>query len=313
LETAKDKDFLKQNEEKFWRTRFQIEKPTQNLTEMLDRFWAVQACISSEAIIERISYEMVEDCFNEGTRVLEVRYSPKYIQHNHSNLSFEAIHRAVLTGIKKATDKYDIAVGLIAIIDRNLPQEEAQLVSDFIMQNKSDFVGMDLANDELLYDSKPFQTYFHQGKRAGLHVTIHAGESLTNPSFAAKVKEAVDLLGAERIGHGVGIITDESVIEYVKQKGIVFEICPTSNYLVGVVPSIKGHPVRKLLDKGVKIAISTDDPGLFNLSLPQEIDLLKTEFNFTNEELYRCNQVGLEASFIPSQIKRKYFGKNFDI
>jgi adenosine deaminase len=99
---------------------------------------------------------------------------------------------------------------------------------------------MDLANDELQFPSKPFASYFQDGKRAGLKVTgmllylfhllvfiVHAGESLTSNIFAANVKEAIDLLGAERIGHGVGIITDPSILEYVKQKGVVLEVCPT--------------------------------------------------------------------------------------
>jgi len=303
----------KGNESSYWKSIFHIEQPCSNLTEMLDRFWAVQNCISSESIIERITYEMIEDCYREGTRVLEIRYSPKFIQHNHANLSFEGIHGAVMQGLHKAKSKYDMAVGLVGIIDRNLSLDESTTVSNFILQHKSDFVGMDLANDELKFDSKPFATHFQQAKRAGLHVTVHAGESLTDKIFATKVKEAIDLLGAERIGHGVGIITDPSVIDYVKQKGIVLEVCPTSNYLVGVVPSVKSHPIRKLKDLGVKIAVSTDDPGIFNLSLPQELQILKEELKFTTDELQDCNHTALQASFIPQQDKGKYFKQKLDI
>jgi len=200
-----------------------------------------------------------------------------------------------------------MAVGLIGIIDRNQSPLEATESADFIIQHKSDFVGMDLANDELKYDSAPFAPVFQQAKRAGLHITVHAGESLTSPVFAANVKQAIDQLGAERIGHGVGIISDSSVIEYVKQKGIVLEVCPSSNYLVGVVKSRRDHPIRKLKDLGVKIAVSTDDPGIFNLSLPEELAMLQSEHNFSVAELQQCNKIGYEASFIPEHEKSRYF------
>jgi adenosine deaminase len=146
---------------------------------------------------------------------------------NHPDLSFEGIHQAVVRGMKKGQDKYPIAVGILGIVDRNLTPTEASIVSDFITSNTKSIVGMDLANDELLFDSKPFAEHFKLAKRSGLHITVHAGESLVDNKYAENVKEAIDLLGAERIGHGIAISLNDNVLNYVNKHNVVLEVCPS--------------------------------------------------------------------------------------
>jgi len=286
---------------KYWKSLFLAETQITDLTGFLMKFSHTQKLISSEEFIEKITFEACEDSYNDGTRILELRYSPQYIQKGH-DLSFEVIHNAILRGIQNARDKYDIRVGLLGILDRSLSVLSASETTDFILQNKSTFVALDLANDELLFESTPFNELFRHAKRSGLNITVHAGEALER-KFAKNVKLAIDDLGAQRIGHGVGIITDDTILEYVKEKGVLLEVCPSSNYLIKVVPSISEHPIKKLIDRGVKVSISSDDPGLFNISLKHEYDVLKKELNFTQKDIDNCNRLGFEASFLPSDEK----------
>ena len=243
---------------------------------------------------------------NIDTLFEEIRYSPAFIQLNHPDLTFEGIHEAIVRGKRKGQDKYCIAVGILGIMDRNLKPHEASIVNDFIMSNSSSIIGMDLANDELLFDSKPFADYFRNAKRKGFHITVHAGESLVNNKYAENVKEAIDLLGAERIGHGIAISLNQDILNYVNKNNVVLEVCPSSNYLIGAVDSLSKHPIRKLVDSNVKVCISTDDPGVFGqLTLPNEFDVLNKHLNFTQEEIEQCNKIAIEASFVSLQDKER--------
>eukprot|EP01114_Cavostelium_apophysatum_P014535 TRINITY_DN3797_c0_g2_i1.p1 TRINITY_DN3797_c0_g2~~TRINITY_DN3797_c0_g2_i1.p1 ORF type:complete len:358 (-),score=60.38 TRINITY_DN3797_c0_g2_i1:73-1146(-) len=300
-----EKSFRTQEEDQnTWRNMFLAEQRVTDLTAFLAKFGHTQKLLSSEEFIEQITYESCEDAYRDGTRLLELRYSPQYIQNSRMpvDLSFNAIHGAILRGIHRAEQAFDMSVGLIGILDRSLSFSSASETLDFILQHQSSFVALDLANDELLFDSDQFVPLFRRAKQAGLGITVHAGEYLS-PKFARNVKKAIDDMGAQRIGHGVGIITDESVLNYVKEKGVLLEVCPSSNYLINVVPSFGDHPVKRLLDRGVKISISTDDPGLFGIDMKHEYAALQSHLNFSGEDLDRCNQMGFECSFLPEKEK----------
>jgi len=144
----------------------------------LNRFWNMQACFDSVENIERLTFEVCEDSYNDGVRLLELRYSPKFIQINHDNLSISEIHSAVVKGIKRAQSKYSIGVGLIGVIDRNKPLEEAKESIDFMIEHKSDFIGVDLANDEQNFDAQPFAELFKKAKKKWIERYNSRGRSL---------------------------------------------------------------------------------------------------------------------------------------
>jgi adenosine deaminase/aminodeoxyfutalosine deaminase len=121
---------------------------------------------------------------------------------------------------------------------------------------------------------------YKEARDRGLHLLCHAGET----TDATSVWEAIEI-GAERIGHGIRAIEDPALVEHLRDKKIPLEICITSNLRTGAVPTLKDHPVRKLYDAGVPITLNTDDPALFECTLPGEYELARHEFGFTEEEI----------------------------
>ncbi len=105
-----------------------------------------------------------------------------------------------------------------------------------------------------------------EARQSGLHVTIHAGE--WGP--ASNVKEAIEKLSAERVGHGVRVLEDENVVALAREHGTAFEVCVTSNYQSGVVVSLDSHPLMKMLDVGLNVTINTDDPSISRITLSHE-------------------------------------------
>ncbi|MES2856375.1 MAG: adenosine deaminase [Bdellovibrionota bacterium] len=279
--------------------KYLVKTPMVDLEAVLNKFLAAQKILGSETVLERLGFEAVEDGFNEGIRILELRYAPTFISEGHPHLTFDRIHAALVRGIEKAKAQFPVQVGLIAIIQRILPVSVAASVTDFVISNRDSFVGLDLADNEVGFDAKPFASHFARAKKAGLHITIHSGEA-NFEGAALKVREAVEILGAERIGHGLQIHRDPKVMEFMALNEIPLEICPTSNWLTNAVPSIKEHPIRKLIDNGVLVTINTDDPGVFAFDMIHEYEALQREQGFTLADFNRCNAIATTHSFIPN-------------
>ena len=285
-------------EEKY-KEAFLITEPMSDLDSVLKKFINVQSVLQSEEILERLSFEACEDAYTkENIKILELRYSPTFIQRDKAGgLKFEAIHQAICKGLAKAKESYNIQVGLLGLIQRILSIESAHYVTDFILENKKDFVGVDLADNEDGFEPKPFAPVFQKAKKAGLGVTIHAGEIDTEES-PHYVKDSVEHLGATRIGHGIQIHKNPEIMEWVAKKGIVLEVCPTSNVLTNAAASIEKHPISKLLDAKVKLMINTDDPSAFDIDLNHEYQILSDKHNFTEEKFNQLNEIAFQASFI---------------
>jgi adenosine deaminase len=288
--------------------RFMILEPMKDLGSVLNKFLDTQKLLASVDILERISYEACVDAYNkEGVRILELRYAPTFIQQGHS-LTFEQIHEAIVAGIQRAEVEYPIAVGLICIIQRILPVKDAERVVDFAIANKDSFIGLDLADNEEGFDSKPFASSFLRAKKAGLGITIHSGEA-ANPKAPEWIMDALDVMGADRIGHGVQIYRDENVMRTVRDRKIVLELCPTSNLLTQAVAHLKFHPLKQLTDFGILTTINTDDPGIFNTNMNREFRIARETIGMTQEDLEKCSQTGAENSFIPLAKRQKAWPK----
>ena len=266
----------------------------ENLAEMIAGFDRVRALWFDREAITRLTKEAVEDAAAQNVRLIELRYSPDFIQ-NGRNISFEAIHGAILDGINSANA--DIAVGLIGIIRRTLPLAEAQKVADFITANADSFVGIDLADQELDYPGREFAQLFRKAKARGLGITIHAGEISVEES-RINVRDAIEQMAADRIGHGLHIINDPDLIQLVIDNDITLELCPTSNLLTGSIPAIEDHPFKKLMDAGVKTTINTDDPSLFAIDWNSEYALAKDSLGLTPADIDQCIDNAKAASFV---------------
>ncbi len=289
--------------------RFMILEPMKDLGTVLNKFLDTQRLLARPDIIERVAYEACIDAYvNEGIRILELRYAPTFIQQGH-RLSFEDIHEAIVAGVSRAEIEYPIAVGLICIIQRIIPVAAAAKVTDFAIANKDTFVGLDLADNEEGFDSKPFAPMFLKAKKAGLGITIHSGEA-PHPKSPKWVMDAIDVLGAERIGHGVQIYRDEAVMEAVRDRKIVLELCPTSNMLTNAIPNLREHPLKKLTDFGILTTINTDDPGIFNTNMNREYRIAREMIGMTPEDLEKLAQTAAERSFIPLAKRKKVWPKN---
>ncbi|MGD9781744.1 MAG: adenosine deaminase [Kiritimatiellia bacterium] len=283
-----------------------IDKPVDGLKVFLEKFGLIHRVLATPERIRRMAFEACEDAWREGVRVLELRYSPIFIQGGRRDLDFDRIHAAILEGVAAARKKCPMAVGLIGILGREWDLPTATRAADFFIANNDTFVGMDLANDEANFDGKPFAGLFRKARNAGLHLTVHAGES-DIPTSSESIRSALDDLGAERIGHGVQIHKDPALMEEVAKRGVLLELCPTSNVLTKSIASIEAYPIRQIRAAGVRTCVNADDPGVFDYDLNHEYGLLARLHGLAEADFKAMNRDALESSFLPEDAKRKYF------
>lgn len=292
------------------RDQFLITSPMKDLATVLNKFFNAQKVLASTEILTRVAYEACEDAFNDGIRMIEFRYAPTFITDGHSNLNFDKIHQAFVDGVRQAQKNFPIAVGFICIVQRIKSYEIAADVVDFAITHKDSFLGLDLADNEESSDPKTFAPLFQKAKREGLHITVHSGETPTDAA-SRWVQDSVEILGAERIGHGIQIIRNPQVLKFMVDRKIPLEVCPISNYLTQAFKTYEEHPIRKLMQAGVQITINSDDPGIFGTTLSDDYEVLHRVHSFNEDEFRKLNQIAFKASFIPEKEKQAFYGDFF--
>lgn len=285
-----------------FRRHWLLTQPLENLELALARFVDVQKIWCSEEVIERMTYEACLYAVEQRVRIMEFRYSPDFIAFGKPHLNFEKIHAAILRGIARGAHP-DLAVGLIGIVQKTLSLRDAAWTIDFIAECADTFVALDFA-DKDTHELSAYAAHVERARKAGLHLTTHAGE-VPGPLAAEEVRAAIEVLGAERIGHGLHILQDEAVMQLVCERDVVLELCPTSNWLTSAVPSTAMHPIRDLYRRGVPVTINSDDPSLFGIDLCHEYDIMRREHGFDIDDFRRCNNVAAAQSFLPESEKHR--------
>jgi adenosine deaminase len=304
IETAKTLNIEFPNQPQRQAQHFLVTEPMVNLEAVLKKFLIAQKLLASEEILERLAFEACEDAFNDGVRIIEMRYAPTFIADGHPSLTFEKIHAAFLRGLKKAEAQFPIATGLICILQRILPFERSQAAMRFAIENRDTFLGVDLADNEEGFEPRKFASLFQEAKSKGLRITVHSGEA-PNSAAAQWVRDSIEILGAERIGHGVQSIHSNQLLNLIKEKNILLEVCPYSNYLTQAFKSYSEHPLKKLFDSGVSVAICSDDPGMFASTLSDDYYLAHRHLGMTMADFAKCNQYAFNHSFILKEKKEK--------
>lgn len=280
---------LKSFEEKFF-----LRTPLKDLNSVLAQFTLFQKVQDRPEVLEQVAFEAVEDCWNEGTRRVELRFSPSFVTEFNS-MSWDDVLDAYERGIQRAMKRYPkIEVGLLCIATRDFGVESAEKTVEFYLRNKDRFAGIDLAGNEVDFPCRMFETTFKNAKARGARITVHAGEA----SGPENVWEAIELLGAERIGHGITSAKDPELLKYLNKKKICLEVCPTSNWITQSVASLEKHPLAVLIRAGVPTSINTDDPGIFGVTLPQEYDIARKKIGLSEKEIAFCLDSAFRSSFL---------------
>lgn len=269
-----------------------------SLPVFLQAFDITCSVMQTKKAIQRITFELIEDAARENVRCLEIRHHPGFL--TSKELSLEEAVDAVYQGILQAKKKYNThAHQIICGIKTFTPENSIEMAQVAVSMKSHGVVGFDMAGAERGFPSKNHAKACEVAKKGGLNITIHAGED----DEPVGIRDAIDYCHAQRIGHGRTLIDDEKLIQYVQDKKVFIEACPSSNVQINLTPNFSKHPTRKLLEKGVAMTLNTDNRLLTGINISDEYKRSHEFLGMTKEQLKQIALNGFAASFMPQEVK----------
>ena len=236
-----------------------LQEPIHDLLDVLPRFDLLRQVYLDYDLCRRVTMECLQDAWDEGLDYVELRFSPYFMAEPH-RLDPASVTSAVCEAWQEMERARPGASRLIVILSRTYGPELCEIELACALSHRGRGVaGIDLAGDEARWTAGLFREHFARAEAAGLHRTAHAGEFAGSES----VRETLEALNPERIGHGVHAADDPALMERILERGIALECCPTSNYFTRAVPRLEQHPLPLFLEKGLCATLNTDDPSLF--------------------------------------------------
>lgn len=271
-----------------------------NFDHFIKVYTLVTSCLKMPADYELVAYEFGRQCHTHNVRYAEVTFS---IETNceMSGLSWQTILTALNKGRARANKDFQVDWQWVFDIIRDHPDTQQKILDTVKQTRKDGVIALGLTGHEDATSAQAFEGTFQEAKRCNIMRTIHAGE-LNGPS---SIWDALKLLNANRIGHGVRAIQDPQLMEYLIIHQIPLELCPTSNIRLGIFPDFAHYPLRTFWDAGVFITVNDDDPALFNTDMTQEYQLLVDHFGFDEDMLEKISLNAVRASFLDDRQKTK--------
>jgi aminodeoxyfutalosine deaminase len=254
--------------------------------------------LASTEALERAAYELSLKLRREGVEYAEV-YSSPYI-YVRWGLDYGEVLRAVDRGFERGEAVGGAHCAILLDSVRQWGAEAAEKVIDGLEANRLErVIGFGLGGEERV-DFREFRSLFDRARSLGLRTVVHAGEG----AGAEDVWKAIDVLGVDRVAHGIRAIDDDELLRTLASRRIPLDLAVTSNYRTRVVSAVP-HPMRRLIDSGVVVTLSTDDPSLFRTDLPREYVRARRFAALTQDELQQVARNGVDASFASTELKQQ--------
>ncbi|TDH10178.1 hypothetical protein EPR50_G00072390 [Perca flavescens] len=292
------------------------------LTMFLGKFEEYMHVVAGDReAIKRMAYEFVEDKAKERVIYVEVRYSPHFLANtkvdpipwnqSEGDLSPDEVVHLVNEGLSKGERAFKVKARSILCCMRHMPSWSMDVVELCKKYQHEGVVAIDLAGDESLNceANSEHRKAYEEAVRCGIHRTVHAGE-VGPPSV---VKEAVEVLKAERVGHGYSTLEDQVLYKKLLAQNMHFEICPVSSKLTGACnPDFTKHPVITFRKDKANYSLNTDDPLIFNSTLDLDYNTAHKYMGFTEEEFKRLNINSAKSCFLPEKEKKELVNRLYE-
>ena len=271
-----------------------------SLDTFLEVFWLVQETLGTREDWARLAYESVVDGAAHGLAYRETFFTPA--RHLAAGQDLAGIVAGLAEGLEAAEKEMGARVMLICDIDRAYGAAAGQELIERLVELRragaagaERVLGVGLDSTEQGVDPAQFAEAFAVAARAGLRRTSHQGEE-TPPSY---IRSGLDVLGCERIDHGLSSIQDPELTRRLSDQRIPLTVCPNSNVLIAnAVPRLELHPYRRMREAGLLATLNTDDPALTDLDLGREYHSVMRAFDFTWDDMVRISLDGVEATWL---------------
>ncbi len=263
-----------------------------NLQDFLDIYYQGMSVLQTEADFHDLTDAYLQRCAADNVRHVEVFFDPQ--GHTDRGLTFDTPINGILSALDAAKDKYGITYKLIMCFLRHLSEEAAfeTLAQAEPWLDRIDGVGLD--SSEVGHPPSKFKRVFAAAREKGLKLVAHAGEE-GPPEY---VYEALDLLQIDRIDHGNRLLEDDALVNRVRDAGLTLTVCPLSNLSLCVVDDLKAHPMKRMLDLGLKATMNSDDPAYFGGYVNENYRQTADAVGLTREDIIQLARNSFTGSFL---------------
>jgi adenosine deaminase len=275
-----------------------------NLGLYLEGFAVTISVMQTKQALTRVARESIEDLAGDNVVYAELRFAP--VQHLEKGLNLESVVESVLQGLEQGKENTGVAYGLILCAMRHQDAEMSLEIAELAVAFRNrGVVGFDIAGDEHGHPPKRHLEAFQFIRSRNFNITIHAGEAFGPES----IWQAVQICGAQRIGHGTRLIEDMvvqgnrieqlgSLAHYMRDKRVPFEMCLSSNIQTGAASSYDNHPFQLYYRNSFRVLLCTDNRLMSNTTLGKEMGLAVKHFSFTLRDLEKVTINAMKSAFI---------------
>lgn len=270
-----------------------------DLQSFLDLYYDNMRVLRSEDDFFAMTWAYLVRAHIAGVAHVEMFVDPQ--AHSSRGVAESTVLRGLRRAMDQAREQLAISSSIIACVLRDQPVDSAHAMLDAVLAAEVPVTGLGLDSAEVGNPPSTFTSVFAEARAAGLHVVAHAGEE----GPADFVWQALDLLGAERIDHGIHALDDTKLVQRLVADRIPLTVCPLSNVRLQVVGEIAEVPIRRMLDEGLRVTINSDDPAYFGGYLDDNLRSVEAAFSLTDLELDRLCENSIAASFLAEEEKER--------
>lgn len=268
-----------------------------NLQSFLDIYYQGAAVLQTPQDF----YDLISAYFDraaaDGVRHAEIFFDPQ--THTGRGIGFEVFMEGFRAGVADARDRHGISAELILCFLRHLGGDDALTTIQAAEPHLDGVIAVGLDSSEVGYPPEMFAAAYGAARQLGLRAVAHAGEE-GPPEYVAG---ALDVLGVERVDHGVRSIEDPDLTARLRRERIPLTVCPLSNVSLRVVDKLSDHPLPKMMEEGLLVSINSDDPAYFGGYVAENYSAVNDDLGFGEQRLAMLAANSIESSFLPDDRK----------
>jgi len=267
------------------------------LQDFLDLYYRGMSVLRTEADFYDLTSAYLAKVQAQGVRHVEIFFDPQ--AHLERGIALSTVIDGLQRALDEAKASFGITSHLIMCFLRHLDEADAQATLDLALRYKDRIIGIGLDSSEVGHPPRNFARVFKRARDAGFRLVAHAGEE-GPPDY---VWEAIDILGVERIDHGVRAMEDKALVARLARDQIPLTVCPLSNLRLRVVKTLADHPAKRMLDQGLFVTFNSDDPAYFGGYLSENYQAVQQALGFGRAEITQVGRNGFAGSFMGAEEK----------
>lgn len=267
------------------------------LQDFLDIYYKGTQVLIHEQDFFDLTWAYLTKCKEQNIVHTEIMFDPQ--SHTDRGIAFETVINGISKACQKANQDYGISSFLIMSYLRHLSEESAFKILEMSKPFKHLIKAVGLDSSELGHPPSKFQRVFDASVKEGYIPLAHAGEE--GPT--EYIWEAIDILKIHRIDHGNRCLEDENLIQEIIKRDLALTVCPLSNKALQVVQDLKNHPLKKMLDLGLKVTVNSDDPAYFGGQLIANFEVIMEELNLSKDEIIQLMRNSFQYSLLSEDVK----------